>query len=60
MDDKEKILRWNLVVAEQEMNKPLPDYDGIMMMGASFNILEQRRINLRKCEDELNEYLKNK
>lgn len=60
MDDKEKILRWNLMVAEQEMNIPLPDYDGIMMMGANFNVLEKRRKNLQKCEDELNEYLKNK
>ena len=56
MKDKEKILRWNLQRAQEEIDKPL-DIAGNMIASWAFGIIDQRKSNLNKCQTELDEYL---
>lgn len=59
MDDREKVLRWNLQESLNEINKPL-DIAGNLFMGMAFAIMKEREQHVDACRRELNEYLKNK
>ena len=54
MDDKEKILRWNLNEAIEELKQPY--MDGLLASG-KFAILKQREGKVSKCREELDLYL---
>ena len=56
MSKEEKVLRWDLQKAQEEMNKPL-DIAGNMMASWGFGIIGQRESNLRKCQTQLEDYL---
>jgi predicted nucleotide-binding protein len=58
MEDREKVLRWNLQEAQKEMGKPT-DIGGMLIASISFGIKKNREENLRKAQQELNDYLKN-
>ena len=58
MEDREKVLRWNLQEAQKEMGKPT-DIGGMLIASISFGIIKNREENLRKVQQELNDYLKN-
>lgn len=58
MEDIEKVLRWNLQEAQKEMGKPT-DIGGMLITSISFEIIKNREENLRKAQQELNDYLKN-
>lgn len=55
MEDKEKILRWNLQEARKELDKPITDG---FLMSAVFGVMKYREDEVKKCEKELNDYLK--
>jgi hypothetical protein len=57
MEDREKVLRWNLQEAQKEMGKPT-DIGGMLIASISFGIIKNREENLRKAQQELNDYLK--
>ena len=59
MEDREKVLRWNLREAINEMDKPL-DVAGMIIGSMAFGIMTQRQQEVDKCWKELDEYLKNK
>ena len=58
MEDREKILRWNLQEAQKEMDKPT-DIADMLIASVSFAIIKNRKENLRKAQQELNDYIKN-
>jgi|TARA_R110000796_G_scaffold218213_9_gene334182 hypothetical protein len=55
MDDKEKILRWDLNEAIKEQNQPY--MDGLLASG-KFAVMKHREEKVSKCRKELNLYLK--
>lgn len=59
MDDREKVLRWNLQEALKQINEPL-DIDGNLFMGMAFGIMKEREQHVDACRRQLDEYLKNK
>lgn len=59
MEDREKVLRWNLQEAQKEMDKPT-DIGGMLIASVSLGIIENRKENLRKAQHELEDYLKKK
>ena len=58
MEDREKVLRWNLQEAQKEMSKPT-DIGGMLIASVSFAIIKNREENLRKAQQELDDYVKN-
>lgn len=60
MEEKEKILRWNLQEAIKENNEPLPDFGGISIASVSLGVMLERENNIDKCRKELDEYLEYK
>ena len=58
MEDREKVLRWNLQEAQKEMGKPT-DVGGMLIASVSFGIIKNREENLRKAQQELDDYIKN-
>jgi hypothetical protein len=58
MEDREKVLRWNLQEAMNEIDKPY-DIGGILMASAAFGIIRHREEQVNKCRQELDDYLKN-
>jgi len=57
MEDREKVLRWNLQEAQKEMGKPT-DIGGMLIASVSFGIIKNREENLRKAQQELDDYIK--
>ena len=58
MEDREKVLRWNLQEAQKEMSKPT-DIGGMLIASVSFGIIKNRKEKLRKAQQELDYYIKN-
>ena len=58
MEDKEKILRWNLQEAREEIDKPY-DIGGNIFGLAACGMIRHREEQLKKCQKELDDYLKN-
>jgi uncharacterized protein involved in high-affinity Fe2+ transport len=58
MEDREKVLRWNLQEAQKEMGKPT-DIGGMLISSVYFGIIKNRKENLRKAQQELDDYIKN-
>jgi len=59
IDDKEKILRWNLQESIKEYNSSMEQYE-LPLASMIFAVKEQRRKNVDKCTKELNDYLNEK
>lgn len=57
MQDKEKILRWNLQEAIKELNS---DIGEVPLASWYFKIKEQRRRKVEECQRSLNKYLESK
>lgn len=57
MEDKEKILRWNLQESIKELDS---DVGECPLVSMSFAIVENRRKKVEHHKKELNDYLKNK
>jgi len=57
MEDKEKILRWDLQEAEKELKSDVGEAPLASMV---FSIMENRRKKVNDCRNKLNEYLKSK
>lgn len=57
MEDKEKILRWNLQEALKTRNDPV-DIGGMLIASVALGIRSQREEHIKKCQKELNDYLK--
>ena len=57
MEDKEKILRWDLLEAQKDLDS---DVGECPLVSMKFAIMEQRRKRIKKCQEELNDYLKQK
>jgi predicted nucleotide-binding protein len=57
MEDREKVLRWNLQEAQKEMSKPT-DIGGMLIASVSFGIIKNREEKLRKAQQELDDYTK--
>ena len=56
MEDKEKVLRWNLQESQKEMDKPT-DVGGMLITSVSYGIIRMRKEKLRKAQQELKDYL---
>ena len=56
MEDKEKILRWNLQEAIKELNS---DVGECPLASMAFAVMENRRKNVEKCQKELSDYINN-
>lgn len=57
MEDREKVLRWNLQEAQKEMSKPT-DIGGVLISSVSFGVIKNRKEKLRKAQQELDDYFK--
>ena len=57
MEDREKILRWNLQESIKESKEPIMDG---LLASAIFGVIRYREENIKKCQKELNDYLKSK
>lgn len=57
MDDKEKVLRWDLQEARKEERSSIGDCELVSM---AMSITEGRRKHTEECENKLTEYLRNK
>ena len=58
MEDKEKILRWDLQEAEKELKNS--DNLEVPLVSISFAVLESRRKKVTECEVKLKNYLTEK
>lgn len=57
MEDREKILRWDLQEAIKELNSDIGECPLVSMV---FAIKEHRQKKVDKCRKELSDYLNNK
>jgi len=55
MEDKEKVLRWNLQESMKELREPI--LDGLTT-SAIYGVMKHREDNIKKCQNELDAYLK--
>jgi len=53
MEDREKILRWNLQESQKNLNSDI----GEVPLDMVFAIMENRRKYVEKCEKELKNYI---
>ena len=56
MEDKEKVLRWNLQESLNEMDKPY-DIGGNLIGSVAFGMMKYREEQVKKCRQELDDYL---
>jgi len=56
MENKEKILRWDLQEAQKTLNSNLGECPLVSM---AFAIMEARKNEVNQCQKELDDYLKN-